>query len=155
MEPRFDFNGNELGGKYVKRFGALNTVIFQSGLPRTTQELVSLRVSQLNGCGWCVDIHAKEALAAGESHLRLALVSAWPETTVFTDPERAALALADEATRLSPHGISDDTLSAVRKHYDDDQTAALIALIAQINSANRMSLIVGMKGGSYQPGMFG
>jgi AhpD family alkylhydroperoxidase len=153
MEPRFDFNANDLGGKFVKRYAAANHLIQQSTLPRSLQELVSLRASQLNGCGWCVDIHAKEAMAAGETPLRLVLVSAWRETTVFTDAERAALALAEEVT-LVTRGVSDDTWLAVRKHFDDDQTAALVALLAQINAANRMSVAVGMRGGSYEPGMF-
>jgi AhpD family alkylhydroperoxidase len=117
---------------------------------------VSLRASQINGCGWCVDIHTKEAAAAGETPVRLNLVAAWRESTVFTEAERAALALTEEGTRLADahHGVSDDTWAQVRKHYDDDQIAALVSLVALINAANRLAVIVRQKGGSYEPGMF-
>ena len=88
-----------------------------------------LRASQINGCGWCVDMHTKEAAAAGETAVRLNLVAAWRESTVFTEAERAALALAEEGTRLADayHGVSDETWAQVRKHYDDDQIAALVS----------------------------
>jgi AhpD family alkylhydroperoxidase len=155
MEPRFDMFGNEIGAKFSKRFANTSMVIAQSPLPRSTQELVGLRASQINGCGWCVDLHTKEAAAAGETAVRLNLVAAWREASVFTEAEQAALALAEEGTRLADasHGVSDETWAQVRKHYDDDQVAALVCLVAMINAANRLGVIVRQKGGSYQPGM--
>ncbi|MEV7040910.1 carboxymuconolactone decarboxylase family protein [Amycolatopsis sp. NPDC051061] len=157
MEPRFSLTDNEVGAKFAKRFGTASLAIIQSPLPKVTQELVSLRVSQINGCGWCVDIHTKELAAAREPAVRINLVAAWREATVFSEAERAALALAEEGTRIadaSP-GVSDDTWDRVRKHYDDDRTAALVALVAQMNSANRLAVILHQRGGSYEPGMFG
>ncbi|MCG5217842.1 carboxymuconolactone decarboxylase family protein [Streptosporangium sp. KLBMP 9127] len=156
MEPRFNMVGNEIGAKFFKRFGNASLVIVQSTLPRATQELVQLRVSQINGCGFCVDVHSKDAAAAGETAVRLHLVAAWRESTVFTEAERAALALAEEGTRIADahHGVSDETWAQVRKHYDDDQVAALVSLVAQINAANRLGVILRNQGGSYQPGMF-
>jgi AhpD family alkylhydroperoxidase len=156
MEPRFNMVDNEIGAKFSKRFGNASLVIVQSTLPKATQELVSLRASQINGCGFCVDLHTKEATAAGETAVRLNLVAAWRESTVFTEAERAALALAEEGTRLADahHGVSDETWAQVRKHYDDDQIAALVSLVAQINAANRLGVILHQKGGSYEPGMF-
>jgi AhpD family alkylhydroperoxidase len=155
MEPRFDMFGNEIGVKFSKRFANTSMVIAQSPLPKSTQELVGLRASQINGCGWCVDLHTKEAAAAGETAVRLNLVAAWREASVFTEAEQAALALAEEGTRLADasHGVSDETWAQVRKHYDDDQVAALVCLVAMINAANRLGVIVRQKGGSYQPGM--
>jgi AhpD family alkylhydroperoxidase len=155
MEPRFDMFSNEIGVKFSKRFASTSMVIAQSALPRSTQELVGLRASQINGCGWCVDLHTKEAAAAGETAVRLNLVAAWREASVFTEAEQAALALAEEGTRLADasHGVSDETWAQVRKHYDDDQVAALVCLVAMINAANRLGVIVRQKGGSYQPGM--
>src|ERR1700761_4747053 len=137
-ESRFDMFSNELGAKFGKRFASASMVIAQSTLPRSTQELVGLRASQINGCGWCTDLHTKEAAAAGETAVRLNLVAAWRESTVFTDAERAALALAEEGTRLADayQGVSDETWEQVRKHYDDDQVAALVSLGALINAAN-------------------
>src|ERR1700751_2792807 len=156
MESRFSMFDNEIGAKFAKRFANASLVIAQSPLPKSTQELVSLRASQINGCGWGIDMHTKEATAAGETAVRLNLVAAWRESTVFTEAERAALALSEEGTRLADacQGVSDETWDQVRKHYDDDQVAALVSLVALINAANRLAVIVHQRGGSYEPGMF-
>jgi AhpD family alkylhydroperoxidase len=156
MAPRIDLVTNELGAKITKRIYNVNLAIEQSPLPKATQELVMLRASQINGCGWCVDIHTKEAAAAGETPVRLHLVAAWRHATVFTEAERAALALTEEGTRLADtyHGVSDETWALVRAHYDDDQIVALVSAVALINATNRLSVIVGYQGGSYEPGMF-
>ncbi|MFD7342115.1 carboxymuconolactone decarboxylase family protein [Streptomyces violascens] len=156
MDARFNMFENETGAKFAKRFADAGMVIHQSSLPRSTQELVSLRASQINGCGWCMDAHTKEAAAAGESAVRLNLVAGWRESIVFTEAEQAALALAEEGTRLADAqvGVSDETWAQVRKHYDDDQIAALVSLVALINAANRMAVIVHQRGGSYEVGMF-
>ena len=156
MEPRIDLFTTETGARLGKRFANLGQVVARSPLPKSTQELVSLRASQINGCGWCIDMHTKEAAAAGETAVRLHLVAAWREATVFTEAERAALALAEEGTRLADAatGVSDDTWADVRKHYDDEQIAALVALVALINAANRLAVIVHQQGGSYEAGMF-
>ncbi|WP_320773482.1 carboxymuconolactone decarboxylase family protein [Streptomyces sp. CRN 30] len=156
MEARFDLFTNPVAGRFAKRFAGAAVLLHQSSLPRSTQELVSLRASQINGCGHCVDMHTKEAAAAGESAVRLNLVAVWRETTVFTEAERAALALAEEGTRLADAhpGVSDETWEQVRKHYDDDQTAVLVCLVAMINAANRLAVITHQKGGSYEAGAF-
>ncbi|MBB5782182.1 carboxymuconolactone decarboxylase family protein [Nonomuraea jabiensis] len=156
MEPRMNLNANQLGAKLGKRFYNVSLAIEQSTLPKPTQDLVMLRASQINGCGFCVDYHSKDAAAAGESAVRLSLVAAWRESTVFTEAERAALALAEEGTRLADayQGVSDETWAQVRKHYDEDQITALVYLVAMINAANRLGVIVRTQGGSYEPGMF-
>ena len=156
MDTRFNLFENELGAKFAKRFANAGLLIHQSSLPKSTQELVSLRASQINGCGWCIDMHTKEAAASGETAVRLHLVAAWRESTVFTEAEQAALALAEEGTRLADAqlGVSDETWARVREHYDDDQIAALVSLVALINAANRLAVIVHQQGGSYEPGMF-
>ena len=156
MESRLNLFDNAIGAKFAKRFASASLVLRGSGLPRSTTEFVSLRASQINGCGWCVDMHTKELAAAGEDPTRINLVATWREASVYTEGERAALALAEEGTRLadaSP-GVSDDTWAQVRKHYDDDQIATLVCGIAQINAANRLAVIVHQQGGSYQAGMF-
>lgn len=156
MEARFNLFDSETAAKFAKRVLAAGTVLEQSSLRKAVRELVMLRVSQINGCAMCIDIHTKEAAAAGEDAVRLNLVAAWREATVFTEAERAALALAEEGTRLADagEGVSDETWARVREHYDDDQTGALVALIAMINAANRMNVIVRTPAGSYAPGMF-
>jgi AhpD family alkylhydroperoxidase len=157
MEPRIDVFNNDVALAFVKRLNAASKVVTDSSLPRSTAHLVELRASQINGCGFCTDMHSKDAEAAGETAQRLNLVAAWREATVFTEPERAALALAEEGTRIADAagGVSDDTWDQVRKHFDDEQIGALISLVALINSYNRLNVIVKMPAGSYQPGMFG
>ncbi|HEX6467776.1 MAG TPA: carboxymuconolactone decarboxylase family protein [Streptosporangiaceae bacterium] len=156
MRPRIDLMANELGARIAKRMYNVSLAIEQSPLPKAVQELVMLRASQINGCGYCVDFHTKEAAAAGETAVRLHLVAAWRESTVFTEAEQAALALAEEGTRLADahHGVSDETWAEVREHYDDDQTVALISLVAMVNAANRLGVIARNPGGSYEPGRF-
>ena len=156
MDARFNLFDNKIAATFTKRFAGAALVIRESSLPRSTQELVALRASQINGCGWCIDLHTKEAAAAGETAVRLNLVAAWREATVFTEAERAALALAEEGTRLADahHGVSDETWAQVRKHYDDDQIAAMVSVVAMINAANRLAVIVHQRGGSYEPGSF-
>ncbi|WP_031465252.1 carboxymuconolactone decarboxylase family protein [Sciscionella sediminilitoris] len=156
MNARFDMFGNEIAARFTKRFVSASQVIDQSPLPKVTRELVSLRASQINGCGFCTDMHTKDAAAEGVPAVRLNLVAAWREATVFSEAERAALAFTEEGTRLADahHGVSDETWAQVREHYDDDQIAALICLLALINAANRLNVIVRTPAGSYEPGMF-
>jgi AhpD family alkylhydroperoxidase len=157
VEPRIDLHSNELGARISKRMFNVSLAIDQSPLPKATQALMALRASQINGCGWCIDAHTKEAAAAGETQVRLNLVAAWRHATVFTEAEQAALALTEEGTRLADAnaGVSDETWAQVRKHYDDDQTAALVSLVAMINATNRLGVILNYQGGAYEPGMFG
>ncbi|MER7704039.1 carboxymuconolactone decarboxylase family protein [Kitasatospora sp. NPDC097605] len=136
------------------RFSNTALVLEQSTLPKPLRELVQLRVGRLDGCGLCVDIHTKEAAAAGESALRLHLVATWRHSTVFTEAERAALALTEEATVLDRNGVTDATRAGAREHFDDDRLGALVCLIALINAATRMNVVVHQKGGSFEPGMF-
>ncbi|MFE3795340.1 carboxymuconolactone decarboxylase family protein [Nocardia tengchongensis] len=155
MEPRFNLYANDIAAKFNKRLVTAARVVDESTLPKVTQELVKIRSSQINSCGMCLDMHTKDAAHAGETPVRLAMVAAWKESTVFTDPERAALALTEEGTRLADGGgISDDTWAQVRKHYDDDQIGALISLIATINAWNRLNVLAGMVGGEYTPGQW-
>ncbi|GAA3518019.1 carboxymuconolactone decarboxylase family protein [Actinocatenispora rupis] len=155
-EPRFDLNGNGLGARIGKRFAGASAAILESTLPKSTVEMVELRASQINGCGFCVDAHTKELAAAGEPPVRVNLVAAWRESTVYSDAERAALAFAEEGTRLADayEGVSDETWALVREHYTDDEVAALVYLVAMINAANRLLVITRTKGGSYEAGMF-
>ncbi|WP_031003723.1 carboxymuconolactone decarboxylase family protein [Streptomyces sp. NRRL F-5727] len=154
MEPRFNLFDSPTAAKVAKRFYATSQALDASTLPKPLRELVELRVGQLNGCGFCVDVHTKEAAAAGESARRLHLVAAWRHSTVFTGAERAALALAEEGTRLGDGGVSDATWADVRAHFDDDEVGALVCLVSLINAATRMNVIVRNPGGSYEPGAF-
>jgi AhpD family alkylhydroperoxidase len=154
MEARFDVYSSELLMTFVRRFAGASQVVAESALPKAVQELVKLRASQINGCGMCTDMHTKDALAAGETQQRLNLVAAWRDATVFTEAERAALALAEEGTRIADAhtGVSEDVWQAARKNFDDEELAALVITIAVINAWNRLNVIVGTPAGDYRPG---
>ncbi|WP_030750497.1 carboxymuconolactone decarboxylase family protein [Streptomyces sp. NRRL S-31] len=154
MDARLDFVAEPSTGNALKYLMSAGKALRDTTLPITTQELVSVRVSQINGCAACLDMHTKEALAVGEDPVRLGLVAAWPEATVFTDAERAALELAEEGTRLADaaHGVSDEVWANAAKHYDQQQLAALVLLVGFMNLANRMNIITRQPGGDYQPG---
>ncbi|HZX05607.1 carboxymuconolactone decarboxylase family protein [Kribbella sp.] len=155
MEPRIDLMQNAFGAKLAKRLYAVHALIQQTALPHPTQNLVMLRASQINGCGHCIDLHTKEAAAAGETATRLNLVAGWRHSTVFTDEERAALALTEEATRLADasEGVSDETWARAAKYYAEDELIGLVTLIAMINATNRMAVTLNQLGGSYEPGL--
>ncbi len=157
MNARIDYLSSPMVLKIVKHMNAAAAVLHDSNLPAATQELVKLRASQINGCGFCTDMHIKEALHAGESQQRLNLVAVWREAKVFTDAERAALELAEQGTRIADAagGVSDDAWANAAKYYDDDQLAALVVVISLINAYNRMNVIVRQPAGDYQPGQFG
>ncbi|MEV0902287.1 carboxymuconolactone decarboxylase family protein [Actinoplanes sp. NPDC049802] len=155
MEARLDLFHNPVAGRILKHFTAAGKAVMDAGVPASTRELVLLRVSQINGCAFCVDMHTKEAVHAGETAQRLHLVAAWREATVFSDAERAALELAEEGTRIADAagGVSDEVWANAAKHYDDDQLTALVATIATINAFNRFNVIVRQPAGWYEPGM--
>jgi AhpD family alkylhydroperoxidase len=157
MDARLNVFANQTAGKFLKHIVSASKVVSDSTLPAATQELVNLRASQINGCGFCTDMHTKDALAAGETSVRLNLVAAWREATVFTEAERAALELTEQGTRIADAagGVTDDAWAHAAKHYDEDQLAALVAQIALINAYNRMNVIVQQPAGDYQPGQFG
>ncbi|MEV2250907.1 carboxymuconolactone decarboxylase family protein [Streptomyces sp. NPDC050147] len=157
MQARIDFLANPVSAGVVKHIATAGRSLLESTLPAATRELVELRVSQINGCGFCIDIHAKEAVHAGETPLRLHLVAAWREATVFTDAERAALELAEEGTRIADAagGVPDEVWANAAKHYDEDQLAALVSTIALINAFNRLNVLTQRPAGDYQVGQFG
>ncbi|WP_306336071.1 carboxymuconolactone decarboxylase family protein [Streptomyces sp. KL118A] len=157
MEPRLNVFASPSAGKAIKHLTAVGKVVSDTGLPAATQELVKIRASQINGCGFCLDMHTKEAIAAGENATRLHLVAAWREATVFTDAERAALELAEEGTRIADAagGVPDEVWGNAAKHFDEEQLTGLTMLIALINSYNRLNVILQQPAGDYQPGQFG
>ncbi|MEU9201167.1 carboxymuconolactone decarboxylase family protein [Streptomyces sp. NPDC048332] len=157
MNARLNLFANAAGAKFFKYINSADKVIVGSTLPAATQELVKLRASQINGCGFCTDMHTKDAAHAGESAIRLHMVAAWREATVFTDAERAALELAEQGTRIADAagGVTDEAWANAAAHYDEDQLAALAMLIALINAYNRVNVIVQQPGGDYRPGQFG
>src|SRR3954464_14375459 len=156
MDPRLNLFNSPVAAKGFSHINAAGKVVADSTLPGTTQELVKIRASQINGCGFCTDMHTKDAAHAGETSTRLNLIAAWREAKVFTDAERAALELAEQGTRIADAagGVTDDAWANATKHYDEDQLAALVCLIAVINTFNRGNVITRQPAGDYQPGQF-
>ncbi|MFJ3820390.1 carboxymuconolactone decarboxylase family protein [Streptomyces nodosus] len=157
MEARLDIFANPVAGKFLKYINSAGKAVTDSTLPAAIQELVKIRASQINGCAFCLDMHTKDAAHAGETSLRLNLVAAWREAKVFTEAERAALELAEQGTRIADAsgGVTDAAWANAAKHYDEEQLAALVTLIALINTYNRLNVITEQPAGDYQPGMFG
>lgn len=154
MQARLDLFASPLAGKILRHLASAGAAVKDAGLPESTRELVLVRASQINGCGFCVDMHTKDALHAGESGQRLHLVAAWREATVFTDAERAALELTEQGTRIADGagGVPDEVWANAAKHYTEEQLVALLATIAVINAFNRLNVIVQQPAGSYQVG---
>ncbi|MEV0438261.1 carboxymuconolactone decarboxylase family protein [Streptomyces spectabilis] len=156
MDARLNYFGSPIAGKAIKHVMSAGRTLKESSLPAATQELVALRVSQINGCAACVDMHTKEAAAAGETAVRLHLVAVWREAAVFTAAERAALEFAEEATRVADGagGVGDEVWARAAEHYDEEQLTALALHISFMNMANRLNIIARQPAGAYEPGQF-
>jgi AhpD family alkylhydroperoxidase len=123
---------------------ALTRAAHQGDVPRTVLELVHLRASQINGCSFCVDYGSRSLKQAGESDERLFAVAAWREAPYFTDAERAALALAEAATRIADRAdpVPDEIWEEAARHYDEKGLAAIILMIAMTNLFNRVNVTI-------------
>src|SRR4051812_1706488 len=115
------------------------------------KQLVFMRVSQINGCAFCLDMHSKDARAAGETEQRLYALNAWRETPFYTQRERAALALAEEMTNLPTSSVPDDIYEEAARHFEPQELAQLIWVATIINAWNRIVITSRMVPGSYQP----
>lgn len=121
----------------------------EDGIDKPLMELVKIRVSQINRCAFCIDMHTKDARAAGETEQRIYALSAWHETPFFTDRERAALAWA-EANTLLPQGVSQPLFDELRQHFSEAQLTNLTLVVAVINAWNRFGVSFAPVPGSYQ-----
>jgi AhpD family alkylhydroperoxidase len=156
MDARIDYFTDPTAAKLLKHFMSAGKALKGSALPPATQELVALRVSQVNGCAVCVDMHTKDAAAAGESSVRLHLVAAWREATVFTEAERAALELAEQGSRVADGagGVDDAVWERAARHHSPEQLTALVMLVSFMNSVNRLNIIARRPAGDYRAGQF-
>jgi AhpD family alkylhydroperoxidase len=130
---------------------ALGNVIKASGLEPSLMELVKVRASQMNGCAYCIDMHTKDARAAGETEQRLYALSAWRETPFFTPRERAALSWTEALTNIQQGHASDEVYEEARTQFDEAELVKLTFVITQINSWNRIAIAFRAEPGIYQP----
>jgi len=129
----------------------LSQYVHQSGLENSLVSLIDMRVSQINGCAFCLDMHWKDAKAAGESEQRLYSLDAWRETPYYTERERAALAWAEAVTRITEGHVPDELYEATRKHFDEKELVDLTLAVVAINGWNRLAISFRAEPGIYQP----
>jgi AhpD family alkylhydroperoxidase len=140
----------KLAPEAYKHLYALDSFLKESSLEPVAWELVKIRASQINGCAFCVDMHAFAAQEAGESLERLYAVAVWREAPFFTDSERAALALTEAATVFEHGQVPDEVWDEAAAHFDEDQLAALVLAIGVINLWNRIAITTRMVAGSWR-----
>ncbi|MCC6473085.1 MAG: carboxymuconolactone decarboxylase family protein [Burkholderiales bacterium] len=149
MEPRLDYKSASPGAHKAMR--ALGQYVQASGLEHSLLERVRTRVSQINGCAHCLDMHTKEARAAGETEQRLYLITAWREAPCYTPRERAALAWAEAVTRIAEGEIGEEQYAEVRAQFSEKELVDLTVAIISINGWNRLAVPFRAETGSYRP----
>jgi AhpD family alkylhydroperoxidase len=152
MEPRIDYQ--QADPKAMKGMMEIEKYVGNSGLDRTIFELVKMRASQINGCAFCLDMHSKDARAAGETEQRLYGLNAWRETPYYTDKERAALEWTEAVTLISENNVSDELYNSVREHFDEQELVALTMAVVAINGWNRLAIPFRTVPGEYEPGKY-
>lgn len=139
MPQRLDYNSVAPAG--MKALGTVYGYVRQAGLPARLLDLIYLRVSQINGCAYCIDMHSRDLLNSGMAVEHIMLVSAWQEAgSIFSEPERIALAWAEAVTRLGPHGVPDDAFEAALELFGQKQLADLTIAIGVMNAYNRIAI---------------
>lgn len=136
MKPRLQFFN--VAPEIMKQVLAFNEVVEKSGLERSLLHLVKLRASQINGCSYCVDMHTREARQDGDSEQRVYLVSAWRESPLYSDRERAALAWTEKLTALAGQHVEDTDYDRTREHFSEEEMVKLSLAIGMINVWNRL-----------------
>lgn len=149
MTTRIDYGKVSPDG--MKAMLGLERYVRTSGLERPLIELVKLRASYMNGCAYCVDMHSKDARAAGESEQRIYAVPVWRETPFFTPRERAALEWTEAVTDVGRTGVPDHVYDEVRRHFKEEEIVNLTLAVVVINSWNRLAVSLRTEPGTYQP----
>lgn len=149
MTARFNYIKAAPGG--YRAMSQLEQYVKNCGLEASLIELVKLRASQINGCAYCIDMHTKDARAAGESEQRLYLLSAWREAPFYSERERAALEWTEAVTLIANDHVPDEIYERVKPHFTDEEMANLTLAIATINAWNRLAISFRSEVGSYQP----
>ena len=151
MKPRIDFT--RVSPKVLQAMYGLQNTVNSSGLERPLLELVKMRASQINGCAYCLDMHSKDARAAGETEQRLYLLDAWRETSLYSERERAALEWTEALTRIGEGHVPDAVYASAREHFSEEELVNLALAVVAINGWNRFSIAFRAEAGKYRPGM--
>ncbi|HVC11196.1 MAG TPA: carboxymuconolactone decarboxylase family protein [Burkholderiales bacterium] len=150
MTQRLDYRKAAPDGMVAMR--GLENYVRHCGLAPSLLELVRMRVSQINGCAYCLDMHSKDARAQGETEQRLHVLPAWRETTLYDERERAALEWTEAVTQVSDGGVPDEVYERARRHFSEKQLVDLTLAVIAINGWNRLAIPFRAPAGSYQPG---
>ena len=153
LQPRIPLVPEKFAGVFRAMRG-LSGVVHESNLEPSLLELVKVRVSQINGCGYCLDMHTKDARAAGESEQRLYLVQAWRETSLYNERERAALAWAEAVTSVADAHVSNADFEQARALFSESELAALTLAVIEINGWNRLAIAFNAVPGTYRVGQY-
>jgi AhpD family alkylhydroperoxidase len=149
MQPRFDYS--KIAPEVYRAMLGLEKTINSSGLEAILLDLVRLRVSQMNGCAYCIDMHSKDLRAMGESEQRLYLLNAWRESPFYSERERSALDWAEALTEVTEKHISDEMYEQARRHFSEAELANLTLAVVSINGWNRLNIAFKAVPGDYQP----
>jgi AhpD family alkylhydroperoxidase len=144
-------NAAQAAPEAYRAMSAMERYVHTTSIDHSLIHLVKMRASYINGCAYCIDMHSKDARAAGETEQRLYAVPVWRETPFFTPRERAALAFTEAVTLISNGGVPDDVFAAAREHFDDRALVELAMVIVTINGWNRLAVTFHADVGTYQP----
>ena len=151
MKPRIDVT--RVSPKVLQAMYGLQNIVNSSGLERNLLELVKMRASQINGCAYCLDMHSKDARAAGETEQRLYLLDAWRETSLYSERERAALEWTEALTLIGEGHVPDAVYASAREHFSEEELVNLALAVVTINGWNLFSIAFRAEAGKYRPGM--
>jgi AhpD family alkylhydroperoxidase len=149
MKARFDFHS--VAPRGLNAMLGLQTYVNNTGLEHSLLELVKMRASQINGCAYCLDMHSKDARAAGETEQRLYLLDAWEETSLYSPRERAALEWTEAVTRVADGHVPDEVYHSAREHFSEEELVNLTYALVAINGWNRLCIAFRAQAGTYRP----
>ena len=152
MKQRIDLL--EKGQKVIKALGGLTMYLAKSSLEPQLINLIDFRVSQINGCAYCLDMHSKDLRAAGETEQRLYTIAAWREAPFYSERERAALAWAEAVTKLTNGNVPDEVYEEARRQFSEEELIDLTVAVTTINTYNRINIAFKTPAGDYQPGQW-
>jgi AhpD family alkylhydroperoxidase len=144
----------EKGQKVIKALGGLNMYLAKSSVEPQLFNLIDFRVSQINGCAYCLDMHSKDLRLAGETEQRLYMMDAWREAPFYSERERAALAWAEAVTKLKDGNVPDEVYEEARRQFSEEELVDLTVAVTTINTYNRINIAFKTPAGDYQPGQW-
>ena len=152
MKQRIDLL--EKGQKVIKALGGLNMYLAKSPVEPQLLNLIDFRVSQINGCAYCLDMHSKDLRLAGETEQRLYTINAWRDAPFYSERERAALAWAEAVTKLKDGNVPDEVYEEARRQFSEEELIDLTVAVTTINTYNRINIAFRTPAGDYQPGQW-